>query len=44
MKRCLKCGESIPANETGWNGLCQMCWEALCSEAWWDSVGGKCPA
>ena len=34
-----KCGE--PSD--GWPGkddgeLCQMCWEAYCSETWWDAV------
>ena len=28
--KCAKCDE-----EAEWDDLCQMCWEAYCSEEWW---------
>jgi hypothetical protein len=39
-----KCG----ARHDGWPGdaggeLCQMCWEAACSESWWAMVAGLLP-
>ncbi len=34
--KCKKCTQEIPANELDWDGLCQMCWEAYCSDEYWD--------
>ena len=37
--KCARCGEPSdgwPANDGG--ELCQMCWEAECSESWWRMV------
>ena len=28
---CSKCGKE----EAEWDDLCQMCWEAYCSDEWW---------
>ena len=28
---CSKCGKE----KAEWDDLCQMCWEAHCSEEWW---------
>ena len=36
-KDLCKCGQphdGWPGKDGGW--LCQMCWEADCSEAWWE--------
>lgn len=44
MVECPKCGEKNDDNwpvtvdgEIVWGG-CQICWEAECSESWWDMV------
>ena len=40
MSMCTKCGKE-PVEV---DGLCQMCWEAWCSEQWWATEGGMtCP-
>lgn len=40
MKNCANCG--IPQDDD-WpdgqgNNLCQLCWEAQCSDAWWAAM------
>jgi hypothetical protein len=44
MQKCPRCkklnDDNWPLDSAGKieNGGCQMCWEAECSEKWWDMV------
>ncbi len=37
---CADCGKPIDSAWPGEKGdVCQMCWERICSEAWWKLMG-----
>lgn len=40
-----KCSRCKVSDSDGWPAkgagrLCQMCWEAECSDSWWETMGG----
>ena len=45
---CTNCTEPVGDSMGDDFGICQMCWEAECSESWWrmaeDFPGAVCPA